>query len=133
MASQPLSHVTLGRAFVNLPTGVGSRTVLPCSVLGRLRLPTDPIGAFTLTLNNIVIGSAIQIESQDGSTVFANIVADATTETFALSAYAPGSPLNDLRIKVRKGSAAPFYQPYETLATALVGAQAIFVSQTPDE
>lgn len=46
--------------------------------------------------------------------------------------YASGSPLNDLRIKVRKGSAAPYYRPYETQATAQVGSASIFVSQIPE-
>lgn len=95
-------------------------------------LPTDTIGTFTLTLTNVVTGSAIQIESQDGSTTLHNSTAAGSTVNITLQAYAAGSPLNDLRIKVRKGSAAPYYQPYETLTTAVVGAQSIYVSQIPD-
>jgi hypothetical protein len=111
----------------------GRSSVGALGAISRQTLPTDPIGTFTLTLANVVIGSAIQIESQDGSTVLANLTADATTEAISLSAYAPGSPLNNLRIKVRKGSGAPYYQPFETLAAAIVGSQSIFVSQIPDE
>lgn len=96
-------------------------------------LPTDPIGTFYLTLTGLVIGSAIQVEDQAGTTTLANLVADTTTEVITLSAYAPGSPLNDLRIKVRKGSAAPYYRPFETLATAIVGSTSIFVSQIADD
>lgn len=96
------------------------------------RLPTDPIGAFTLTLTNVVTGSAIQIESQDGTTTLHNSTAAGSTVGINLSAYAGGSNLNNLRIKVRKGSAAPYYQPYETLTTAIVGSQSIYVSQIPD-
>lgn len=99
---------------------------------GVFAFPTDPIGNFALTLTNVVTGSAIQIESQDGSTTLHNSTAAGSTVNITLQAYAAGSPLNDLRIKVRKGSAAPYYQPYETLTTAVVGAQSIYVSQIPD-
>lgn len=95
-------------------------------------LPTDPVGTFSLTLTNLVIGSAVQIEATDG-TPLENRTVDTTTEVFSLSAYAAGSPLNSLRIKVRKGSSAPFYQPWETLATATPGSASIYVSQIPDE
>lgn len=96
-------------------------------------LPTDSIGNFVLTLTNVVVGSAIQIESQDGSTIFNNQVAASSTVVISLFAYAPGSALNNIRIKVRKGSSSPFYQPFETLAIASVGSQTIFVSQILDE
>ena len=100
--------------------------------LSRQSLPSDPIGTFALTLTNVVAGSAIQIESQDGTTTLHNSTAAGSTVNISLSAYAAGSNLNDLRIKVRKGSAAPYYQPYETLTTAVVGSQSIYVSQIPD-
>ena len=99
---------------------------------GVFAFPTDPIGNFALTLTNVVTGSAIQIESQDGTTTLHNSTAAGSTVNITLQAYTAGSPLNDLRIKVRKGSAAPYYQPYETLTTAVVGAQSIYVSQIPD-
>lgn len=99
---------------------------------GVFAFPTDPIGNFALTLTNVVTGSAIQIESQDGSTTLHNSTATGSTVNITLQAYAAGSNLNDLRIKVRKGSAAPYYQPYETLTTAIVGSQSIYVSQIPD-
>lgn len=93
----------------------------------------DPIGNFLLTLTNVVTGSAIQIESQDGTTTLHNSTASGSTVVINLSAYAGGSNLNNLRIKVRKGSAAPFYQPYTTFTTAIVGAQSIYVNQLPDQ
>lgn len=93
------------------------------------REASDALGPFTLTLTNLIVGSAIQIETQAGVPV-ENRTADSATEVFNLAAYESG---NDLRIKVRKGSSAPYYQPYETQTTAFVGAQTIFVSQTPDE
>ena len=101
--------------------------------LGVCRLPTDPIGTFLLTLTNVVIGSRIHIETQGDGTALHDSVADTTDETIALSAYASGNPYNALRIKVRKGTGSPTYKPFETLATAIVGAQSIYIGQIADE
>ena len=101
--------------------------------VSRQSLPTDPIGTFTLTLTNVIIGSAIQIESQDGTTTLYNGTAASSSPVLSLSAYAAGSALNSLRIKVRKGSASPYYQPYETLTTAFVGSQSIYIAQIPEQ
>ena len=101
--------------------------------IGNARLPSDAIGNFILTLTNVVVGSAIQIETQDGSSTLYNGVAATSSPTVNLSAYASGSAYNDLRIKVRKGTSSPYYRAYETLTTAFVGSQSIYVSQIPDE
>lgn len=119
-------------AVLFVPDQRGPMTAAIGGFVARQRLPADSTGIFSLTLVNIVVGSAIQIETQAGA-VIENRTADTASEVFSLPAYTPGSANNDLRIKVRKGSASPFYLPYETLATALVGAQSIFVSQVPDE
>ena len=101
--------------------------------IGNARLPSDAIGNFILTLTNVVVGSSIQIETQDGSSTLYNGVAATSSPTVNLSAYALGSLFNSLRIKVRKGTSSPYYQPYETLTTAFIGSQSIYVSQIPDE
>ena len=93
----------------------------------------DPIGTFALELTNVVIGSRIHIETQGDGTTLHDSVADATSETMSLSAYASGSAYNALRIKVRKGTGFPTYKPFETLATAVVGAKSIYVGQIADE
>lgn len=131
MSSYVVTSSTLRAAFASSPAA-SSTPIQPGAVFGQLRLPTDPIGNFFLTLTNVVTGSAIQIESQDGSTTLHNSTASGSTVVINLSAYAAGSNLNSLRIKVRKGSAAPYYRPYETLTTAIVGSQSIYVSQIPD-
>ena len=112
----------------------GKMTTCPMGLsLGVCRLPTDPIGIFMLALTNVVIGSRIHIETQGDGTTLHDSVADATDETISLSAYATGSPFNALRIKVRKGTGAPTYKPFETLATAIVGNQSIYIGQIADE
>lgn len=103
------------------------------ALYGVQRLPSDPAGSFTLTLTNVVVGSRVHVETQSDGTTFYDAIAAASTVVINLSAYAPGSPNNDLAIKVRKASGSPNYQPWSTQATAVVGAQSIYVSQIPDE
>lgn len=114
-----------GSSDIGMEPGAG------VSSFGVKRLPTEPVGSFSLTLTNVVVGSAIQIETQAGA-VIENRTAASSTEVFSVPAYSAGNASNDLRVKVRKGSAAPYYKNYETLATAAVGAQSIYVSQIPD-
>ncbi len=102
-------------------------------IVGRMRLPNDPIGTFTLTLTNVVVGSRVHVEKQSDGTSFYDELADASTVSIPLSVYSSGSAYNDLRIKVRKGSSGTTYKPWETQATAIVGSQSIYVSQIPDE
>jgi len=127
------SAIPHGRlSFAGIGRGIGAAGAAGVS-LGVLRLPTDSIGVFSLTLTNIVVGSAVQIESQDGLSILVNTVAASAEKSFNLPVYAIGSPFNDLRIKVRKGSAAPYYRPFETLTTAIVGSQSIYVAQIKDD
>ena len=127
MSGLPTPHLQF------FPLGRGNVVDLGGFAFGVCRLPTDPIGTFSLTLTNVVVGSRIHIETQGDGTTLHDSVADATSETISLSAYASGSPYNALRIKVRKASSAPTYKPFETLATAIVGAQSIYVGQIADE
>ena len=124
------------RAFPDFITvsGQGGGVIIPLTgkSLGMARLPSDPIGAFTLTLTNVVVGSRIHVEKQSDGASFYDELAANTSVVVPLSAYASGSAYNDLRIKVRKGSATT-YKPWETQATAVVGSQSIYVSQIQDE
>lgn len=113
-------------------TGRGKWRVFAGVALSRQALPTDPIGSVVLTLTHVIVGSAVQVESQSGTSLY-NGTAASGTVVIPLQVYSAGSPLNELRIKVRKGSASPFYQPWETLATAIKGSASIYVAQIPDE
>ena len=101
-------------------------------IVGSQRFDTDPTGKFNLTLTNVVVGSRIHVEKQsDGTQYHDSVAADSTVE-IQLNAYAVGNANNDLRIKVRKGSASPKYQPFETFVTAVVGSAAVYVAQIQD-
>ena len=128
-------------------TRVINESVKFCSIQGMgsysvLKGPTDSIGTTTVTLTNVVIGSAIRIEAAStGALVEARTAVrpgprhegDTTTEVFTLPVYDASNPANDLRIKVRKGSASPFFMPFESLAVLTPAAQSVYVSQIPDE
>ncbi len=116
-----------------LPADRGRFYVGNGGAIARQALATDPVGNFTLTLLNVVVGSAIRVEAQSTGAELWTGTAAAGTVLVPLFAYSAGSPLNDLRIKVRKGSSAPFFRPFETLATAIVGAASVFVAQIEDD
>lgn len=126
-------HGTFGFAPAIWVIGaIGSTPSHPAGAIIKQRLPTDSIGNFTLTLTNLVVGSAIRIEVASTGSLVEFRTAASATEVFTIPAYSVGSALNDLRIAVRKGSAAPKYQPFETQATASVGSQSIFIAQVAD-
>lgn len=101
--------------------------------LGVARWPSDPVGVFNLTLLNAVAGSAVRIEVLSTGAEVYSATAPGGDMAIPLQAYASGSPLNSLRIKVRKGTGSPTYIPFETQTTAVIGSKDVFVSQTPDE
>lgn len=96
------------------------------------RLPSEAIGNFTLTLTNVVVGSTILIEDISANVAYSG-TASSSTVSLSLPVYAYGSTKNSLVVKVRKGSATPYYRPYETQVTAALGTQSVYVSQIPDE
>lgn len=119
--------------MVSYPTNRGQWSNAGLVSLSKQSLPNDPIGFHTMTLQNVVIGSRINIRDQDGTTTLYDQIATLSEVTISLQVYAAGSPLNNWRIKIRKASASPYYQPYETLMTSFVGNSSIYVSQIPDE
>ena len=80
----------------------------------------------SLTLDNLVVGSAIRIEKvSDGSLVEFRTAAS-TSEVFAVPASV------NYRVKARKATSAPLYKPYESQTGALSADTSIYVSQIPD-
>jgi hypothetical protein len=115
-----------------IPTNRG-RWVPDCfSPISRQLLSTDSLGNMTLTLTNVVIGSRIRIEEQASGALIEDRAATGTTEVFTVPVYSGGNPSNDLRIKVRKGTSGPKYQPFETLAVAAIGTQSVYIAQVAD-
>jgi hypothetical protein len=100
---------------------------------GRARLPTETIGNFTLTLTNVVVGSICETEVASTGTQIAIQTAATSTVVITIPVYNSGDAKNSIRIKVRKASASPFYQPYETQTTASISSVSIFVNQLSDE
>jgi len=130
--------LSTGRALMfmsalRLPPDRGPAYVGGGMAVSRQRLSTDSIGNFSLTLTNVVVGSAIRIEVASTGATVATRTAASSTEVFVVPAYAPGNANNDLRIKVRKASGTPNYIPFETQATLSATPQSIFVGQILDE
>lgn len=116
-----------------VPDTRGPMTLNHGVVLARGRLPTDSIGTFALTLNNVVVGSRVHVEVLTTGVTVHDALATTSTVLISLPAYVAGSANNDLIIKVRKASESPFYRPYSTQAVASVGSAAIYIEQQLDE
>lgn len=101
--------------------------------MGPLRLSTDPVGIFTLRVNNAVSGSRVRVETLLGGAVD-EFIADASgSQDRVLPLYVSGNPLNELRIKVRNASSTPTYRPLESQTVAQLGVVTVFVFQELDE
>lgn len=84
----------------------------------------------TLTLTNVVVGSRVHIRDQADTVTHYDDLAAASSVVIPITVY--GDSRDNWRIKVRKASATPYYQPWETIMTATAGASSIYVSQIPD-
>lgn len=84
----------------------------------------------TLTLTNVVVGSRVFIRDQANTTTHYDQIAASSTVEITVPVY--GDSRDNWRIKVRKASAAPYYQSYETLMTATAGNSSIYVNQLPN-
>ena len=81
----------------------------------------------SLTLEDVVSGSSIRIEKTSDGSLIEFRVADATTEVFSVAGGI------GYTVKVRKSSAPPKYEPWETNTGTLSANQTIFVSQVADQ
>jgi hypothetical protein len=84
----------------------------------------------TLTLTNVVVGSRVFIRDQANTTTHYDQIAAGPTVEITVTVY--GDSRDNWRIKIRKASAAPYYQAYETLMTAAAGSSSIYVNQLPN-
>lgn len=130
-----LDYVSVGVMTDVLPaTPRGPMTPNAMMMHSRQRASTDSIGNYILALENVVVGSRVLVIDQDGTTQFYNAVTSASSLTITIPVYVGGSPLNNLRLSIRKASSAPFYQPFETVLTSFKGAPpALFIQQLPDQ
>ena len=111
---------TLSRGFSAPVCGLGS--------FGAFRLPTDPIGATTVTFDGVNAGSEIRVYLSDGSEAAGVEMCD-DNHVLTWSVYASGSADNTVRIVI----VHPDYKIKEFSYTSRVGAQSIPVQQEPDK
>jgi hypothetical protein len=104
------------------------------------RLATDAVGTFTLRIKNVMGGSRYRVEYA-ASGVVAEPSANAegvvsgtvlTDVDLTLNLYVGGSASNDLRVKVRKGTAATKFLPFETQVVAQSGTVIAYIAQVAD-
>jgi hypothetical protein len=122
-----------GAGTSDYPPNRGPFRVGGFQALTKLRLSTDQIGSHVLTLTNVVVGSRILIAWASTETVVHNDLAATSTVVITVPVYGAGQPGNNLAIRIRKASAAPFYQSFETQLQVYQGASSIFVQQLSDQ
>lgn len=113
------------------------------NVFGRDRLTTEPVGTFTLRLQNAVRGSRFVAERSSNDSLATPtgnaegvIPAGAGTVTdldVMLDYYAVDSPNNNLRITLRNASGTPAYKEFLTQTTARAGVLMVYCLQQLDE
>lgn len=80
----------------------------------------------SITIEGLVAGSALRVERVSDNAL---MVENASTSTSEVVSVAGGT---NYRIKVRKGTSAPKYQPFATHTGTLSGDTTVFVQQIPD-
>ena len=89
-----------GISVVKLPNS-DSTPVQPGAVIGRLRLPTDPIGTTTVTFDGVMAGSEIHVYLPDGTELTGVESCDAN-HALTWPVYVPGSANNTVSITIIK-------------------------------
>jgi hypothetical protein len=99
--------------------------------LGVQRLPTDPVYYFTLTLENIVVGSRYRVTRHSTGAELAAGIATSTTEVIGgVPAYSSGMLMD---ITVRNASGTPAYKIFDSAAYASPSGAGVYVLQQLDE
>lgn len=88
-----------------------------------------PLDTAPLTIQNVVTGSAWRVEDSADNSLIAS--GTAIGGDINVSVVYSGIP-RTLRVKVRKGTAAPKYLPFETLVVVSASGGTTYVSQVPD-
>ena len=102
-------------------------------VIGRMRLPTDPIGTTTVTFSGVVAGSEIRVYLPDGpngaaDTEVAGLDACVENQQLIWDVYSAGSPNNNVWVHILKRGLR--WQKFSY--TSKVGAQSIPIFQSTD-
>lgn len=125
----------IGSAFPAFGTvfdtkGRGKVSLYGAAPSWRQLLATDSPGNTSLTLQNVVSGSRYRVEDTNLSDALVT-EGNAAGGDIVLSVPYYTSP-HTFRIKVRKGTSAPKYQPFEILSVVTSSGASVYVSQVSD-
>lgn len=127
----PQLHTMSGQAVYSTTRG----PITPAGatlLISNQRLASDSIGTCDINIVNAISGSRYRIEVASTGDLVAE--GDVSSADFSVSVplYPAGSAANTLKVKIRKGTTAPKYQPFETQVTAVSAGALAYVSQVPD-
>jgi hypothetical protein len=118
-------------AVVPVPASRRRQHATEGGYLSRGALPTDALFAVSLTLQNVADGSRYRIEDTADNSEVASGVQSGTGD-IVISGLDYFGANRTFRIKVRKATGSPKYQPFETQVVVGAGGGSSFVSQIPD-
>lgn len=125
-------------------TDIGPQPMRNDGSWGPMRLSTEPLGTCTLRLKNAIAGSEYGIFVQTtnsqatsggvaaGVGVVSGTPGTVVDQDITLDYFVGGNANNDVRIRLRKGTSATKYQPFETLATLSAGIVLAYCAQVAD-
>lgn len=111
---------------------IGQWSVGNSVTYGRSRLPTDSLGMCGIRIRNAVTNSRYRIEVASTGALVAEGSVASDDFTVNVPYYATGDAKNSMSLKVRKGTTAPKYQPFQTQVEAGPAGALAFISQIPD-
>lgn len=97
-------------------------------IIGRMRLPNDPVGTTTVTFSGVHADSEIRVYLP-GSVEAAGVESCVSNQVLSWPVYAANSPNNEVRVVIVHLD----YKIKEFDYTATTGAQSIPVQQEPDK
>ena len=113
-----------------IPAQRGRSSSSPAGAIGVFRLPTDPLFYFSLTLENIVVGSRYRITRHSTGQELATGVASSSTEVISVPAFSSNMLM---AITVRNASGTPAYKIFDTAAYAAQAGSSAYILQQLDE
>lgn len=117
-------------------TRVNSEAIKAAAPIGSTshsvqKAPGEFVSTFSFTLQNVADGSRYRIEDTADNGEIASGVQSGTSNIVIAGIGYAGSP-RTLRIKVRKATGSPKYQPFETLTVVGASGGAAYIVQIPD-
>lgn len=101
-------------------------------VLARQRLASDSLGSCDVRVQNAVTNSRYRVEVSSTGALVAEGDVPSTDFNVSVPYYPAGNTGNALKVKIRKGTSAPKYKPFESQVVVNSAGGSVWVQQEAD-